>query len=213
MVVDFSKTALLIIDVQEDFLPGGSLAVPKGDEILPVVQKLMSMPFRLLIASQDDHPPGHSSFASSHQGKKVFAKLGGQVLWPDHCVQGTPGHNFVGFTADKVHHVVLKGSDPQVDSYSAFYDNDKKRSTGLTEYLRQNMTNRLTVCGLATDYCVLATVLDAIKEGFEVDVIQEGCRGISSEDSKLAFEEMKKAGAHLFETVDAYSAQKESPTL
>ncbi len=197
-------TALLLVDIQNDFLPGGSLAVPEGDQVLPAIQNLLQLPFDLVVASKDDHPPGHVSFASTHK-KKVGEFEGDQILWPDHCVQGTKGCE-LKLPQNKINKVVSKGTDPSIDSYSAFYDNQKKRSTGLADFLRSKRIKRIAICGLATDFCVLWTVLDALNEGFEVDVIQEGCRGIDLKkgDITAAYKKMEKAGARLFPTVTSY---------
>jgi nicotinamidase/pyrazinamidase len=192
-------TALLLVDIQNDFLPGGSLAVPNGNEILPVVTKLMDFPFDLIVASQDHHPEGHISFASTH-GKKIGEMIHNQILWPDHCVQGSKGAELESsIDQERIARIFPKGSDPQIDSYSAFFDNQRLRSTGLGEYLREKKIEKIVVVGLATDYCVLWTTLDALSLGFKVDLVVEGCRGIDLRkgDVTAALKEMEKAGAQL----------------
>lgn len=197
-------TALLLIDIQNDFLPGGALAVPNGDQVLPPIHNLLQLPFDLVVASKDDHPPGHISFASTHK-KRIGEFEGDQILWPDHCIQRTIGGE-LRLPLDKIDQVVSKGTDLLIDSFSAFYDNKKQRSTGLSEYLKNKGVQRIAICGLATDFCVLWTVLDALAEGFEVDVIEEGCRGIDLHPGNIsrAFKKMEEAGAHLFPTVTSY---------
>ncbi len=197
-------TALILVDIQNDFLPGGALAVPKGDEILVAVEKAIQMHFKLKIASVDDHPKGHISFASTHH-KKVGERVVNQILWPDHCIHGTKGAELSVDTA-KLDKIVRKGTDPSIDSYSAFYDNHRQKSTGLSEFLKSKGIRRIAIGGLATDYCVLWSVLDALAEGFEVDVIQEACRGINMKEGDVttAFKQMEKGGARLFPTVTSY---------
>lgn len=199
--------ALLLVDIQNDFLPGGSLAVPHGDEILPVVNLLQPM-FDLVIASKDWHPEAHASFASSH-GAEVGTLLDlegvSQMMWPDHCVQGTRGAEFPeGLETDSIQHVAYKGKNPLVDSYSAFFDSQRKRSTGLEDYLREHEVDHLFVLGLATDYCVKYTVLDALSLGFQVTVIQDACRGIDLEEGDVdkAWKEMAAEGAELIVSQD-----------
>lgn len=194
---------LLLVDLQNDFLPGGALAVPEGDQVVPVANRLMPH-FDLVIASQDWHPPNHGSFASQHPGHQVgdVIELDGleQILWPDHCVQGTPGAEFApGLHTDRIEHVFCKGVDPRIDSYSALFDNAHRRSTGVDQYLRQRGVDRLHIMGLATDYCVKFTVLDALKCGLHVRVIADGCRGIERQpgDIDRALDAMRKAGAEV----------------
>lgn len=193
--------ALLLIDIQNDFMPGGALAVPGGDEIIPVVNGLMP-DFELVVATQDWHPADHGSFAVNHPGKVVFEQvdLDGlpQTLWPTHCVQGTGGALFApGLDTRRIDRVFTKGMNPRIDSYSGLFDNGHRASTGLAEWLREKGVTHLTVAGVATDYCVKFTVLDALAEGFTVDVAAAGCRGVNLNDGDVeqALEEMRKAGA------------------
>jgi nicotinamidase/pyrazinamidase len=191
--------ALLAIDVQRDFCPGGALAVPHGDEVVSVINRLTPR-FRHVVLTQDWHPRGHISFASSHAGRRPFERIrvayGEQVLWPDHCVPGTPGAelhpDLDRLSADLV---LRKGSDPAIDSYSAFYENDHRTSTGLAGYLRERGCRRLFLAGLATDFCVQYSALDARREGFEVAVVEDGVRGIDLDGSvAAAWERMTAAG-------------------
>ena len=185
-----SRDVLLVIDVQNDFCPGGSLAVPRGDEVVPVINRL-SERFAHVVLTQDWHPRGHRSFASAHPGRKPYDSValayGLQVLWPDHCVQGTPG---AALHADlRVPHAQLllrKGCDRDVDSYSAFRENDRRTPTGLAGYLRERGLQRLFVAGLAFDYCVRYSCEDAQREGFQTFVIEDACRGIDVDGSMAA---------------------------
>jgi nicotinamidase/pyrazinamidase len=192
--------ALLIIDVQNDFLPGGALAVPKGDEIIPLINKLQNQ-FSCVVATKDWHPPKHISFASSH-GKQVgdMIEVEGrnQELWPDHCIQGTTGAEFPkDLKKEKIEKVVFKGVNPQIDSYSTFFDNARLRSTGLGEYLQSIGVDEIYIAGLATDYCVKFSVLDAKVFGFKIHVVTDACRGIDLNpgDIQRALEDMQAAGA------------------
>lgn len=189
--------ALLIVDVQNDFLPGGTLAIPKGDEIIPTINALQEQ-FDLIIASKDWHPPKHVSFASTHgkqPGDTIQMEGYVQELWPDHCVQNTWGAEFVpSLKTNKLSYIVYKGKDPQVDSYSAFFDQSGKE-TGLEYYLKEKRIDDLYVVGLATDVCVRYSVLDALKLGFNVTVFKEGCRGLK--EPQKAFKEMQQAGARI----------------
>jgi len=178
--------ALLLIDIQKDFLPGGALPVAGGDEIIPVVNELQQY-FDLIIATQDWHPAGHGSFASSHMGKIPGAviDLDGveQILWPDHCVQGTPGAEFAGnLHTDKIHTVIRKGIDPLVDSYSGFFDNRHKRSTGLHDFLLANGVETVYITGLAADICVKYTALDASDLGYETFYIKDATRAVGGDE-------------------------------
>ncbi len=178
---------LVIVDVQNDFCKGGALAVPEGEEVVPVANRLARI-FPHVILTQDWHPKGHLSFASSHPSKKPFETLtvpyGEQLLWQDHCVQGTKGAEFhPGLNVLNCELVLRKGHDPLIDSYSAFFENDRKTATGLKGYLRERRINRLFLVGLATDYCVSYSALDAGNAGFEVFVIEDGCRGIDMDGS------------------------------
>jgi len=173
---------LIVVDVQNDFCPGGALAVPRGDEVVPIVNR-MAARFRNVVLTQDWHPRGHSSFASSHQGRQPFetiaAAYGPQVLWPDHCVQATAGAAF--HPSLQIPHaglIVRKGMDRAIDSYSAFYENDRTTPTGLVGYLRERGFTRVFLAGLALDFCVRYSAEDARREGFAVFVVEDGCRGI-----------------------------------
>jgi nicotinamidase/pyrazinamidase len=173
---------LLVIDVQNDFCPGGNLAVPHGDEVVPVINQLAAR-FAHVILTQDWHPRGHLSFASSHPGKKPFESIevtyAKQELWPDHCVQGTPGAEFRrDLDIPHAELVLRKGYHRTIDSYSAFYENDKKTHTGLAGYLRERGLNRVFIAGLAFDFCVRFSCEDAHHEGFEAIVVEDACRGI-----------------------------------
>ena len=181
------KTALVVVDVQNDFVPGGALAVPRGDEIVPLVNRLAAR-FENVVLTQDWHPRGHISFASSHPGRKPFETIelayGTQVLWPDHCVQGTAGaalHSELNVA--KAHLVIRKGHHAGIDSYSAFLEADRTTPTGLAGYLRERNLDKLYVCGLATDFCVAWTALDARAAGFDTTVIEEACRAIDLDGS------------------------------
>ncbi len=198
-----SKSALIIVDVQNDFVPGGALAVPEGDKIIPIINRIQPN-FDMVVATQDFHPAGHGSFASSHPGKKVgdITRLGGlpQILWPDHCVQGTFGSEFVSdLETARIAKIFQKGTDGDIDSYSGMYDNGHKKSTGMAEYLKEQGVTDLYIVGLATDYCVKFTALDAVKEGFKVHVIREACRGVNllPRDVDRSIDQMRKAGVEI----------------
>lgn len=174
--------ALILVDIQNDFLPGGALAVSEGDKIIPVLNDLQPA-FPLVVATQDWHPHNHGSFASSHPGKKEYemGKLGGldQVLWPDHCVQGEHGAEFsAALSTNAVEAIFRKGTNAGIDSYSGFFDNGKKKSTGLADYLKGRGVKQVYLGGLAADFCLGFTALDALGEGFEVFVIEDATRPI-----------------------------------
>ncbi|MDU9004145.1 bifunctional nicotinamidase/pyrazinamidase [Sedimentitalea todarodis] len=174
--------ALIVIDVQYDFCPGGALAVPGGDEIVGGINRLM-VDFPAVILTQDWHPAGHSSFGSSHQGKVPYETVempyGTQVLWPDHCIQGTSGADFhVDLNTSRADMIIRKGYNPAIDSYSAFFENDKTTPTGLEGYLRSRGITDLTMVGLATDFCVNFSAVDAARLGFSVTVNRDLCRAI-----------------------------------
>lgn len=194
--------ALIVIDVQNDFCPEGALAVPQGDEIVSGINALMH-DFQAVILTQDWHPAGHSSFASSHEGKAPFDLIempyGPQVLWPDHCVQGSSGAAFhPALETNRADLVIRKGYNPDIDSYSAFFENDQTTPTGLEGYLRTRGITDLTLVGLATDFCVNFSAQDAAKLGFDVTVDLALCRGIDLEGSlAAALSAMKKAGIAL----------------
>ncbi|HMB40807.1 MAG TPA: bifunctional nicotinamidase/pyrazinamidase [Balneolaceae bacterium] len=193
---------LLIIDVQNDFCPGGALAVPGGDTIIPVINSLIPG-FNAVIQTQDWHPEGHHSFASSHEGKDPYDTVemdyGDQVLWPDHCVQGTRGAEFhPDLNTTKTEVIIRKGFRKEIDSYSTFYENDQKTPTGLTGYLRERGISEIYVAGLATDFCVKWSVIDGLKEEFTVHVIEDAVKGIDMDGSvEQAWKEMKDAGAEI----------------
>jgi nicotinamidase/pyrazinamidase len=184
---------LLVIDVQNDFCPGGNLAVPRGDEVVPVINALVRR-FSHVVVTQDWHPAGHHSFASSHPGKKPYetiqAAYGPQVLWPDHCIQGTRGAELrADLAIPHAELVIRKGFRPHIDSYSALYENDHKTRTGLAGYLRERDLRRVFAAGLALDFCVRYSAEDAKREGFDVVVIEDACRGIDVDGSVKATRE------------------------
>jgi nicotinamidase/pyrazinamidase len=190
--------ALLLIDIQNDFIPGGALAVPGGDAIIPLVNQLQEK-MDLVVATQDWHPAHHKSFASQHLGKNVFDTIDlnglNQVLWPDHCVQGTPGAEFSPLlNMNRVEAIFRKGTDPEIDSYSGFFDNGHRKSTALAEYLRGKGVQEVYLAGLAADYCVYFTALDALKEGFATYFIEEATRPISEEGFEKAKAELNRKG-------------------
>jgi nicotinamidase/pyrazinamidase len=181
------REMLLVVDVQNDFCPGGALAVPDGDAVVPLVNRFAAE-FAHVVLTQDWHPRGHSSFASAHPGRQPFetieAAYGPQTLWPDHCVQGTPGAAFhPALVVPHAELVLRKGFRPAIDSYSAFRENDRQTPTGLAGYLRERGLEQLAVCGLATDYCVFYSALDAREAGFAVALDLKACRGIDLDGS------------------------------
>ncbi|AWI55898.1 bifunctional nicotinamidase/pyrazinamidase [Sinorhizobium fredii] len=197
-----AEDALIVIDMQNDFCPGGALAVAGGDEIVPIVNRLVEGA-RHVILTQDWHPAGHSSFASSHPGKAPFQTVtmpyGEQTLWPDHCVQGSPGADFhpaLRWTTAEL--VIRKGFRTGIDSYSAFFENDHRTPTGLAGYLRERGISKVSLCGLATDFCVAFSALDAVAEGFSTSVVLGACRGIDLNGSLAAMtRRMRDAGVEL----------------
>lgn len=198
--------ALIIVDLQNDFLPGGALPVPHGDEVIPLANELQRR-FELVLATQDWHPPDHGSFAANHAGKKPGDRimLDGieQILWPVHCVQKTHGAEFApSFDTSRVAHVFHKGIDPRIDSYSTFFDNAHRRHTGLAHYLEKRGINDIYLMGLALDYCVKYSTFDARELGLNTHVILDGCRGINLEpgDIDRALDEMKSVGAILLQS-------------
>jgi nicotinamidase/pyrazinamidase len=201
------KRALLVIDIQNDFCPGGVLAVPGGDEIIPLVNSLLPK-FELVIATQDWHPPHHISFAS-HWGKQpgtvINIKNSEQVLWPNHCVQGTRGADFhPQLTTQEFNWILRKGTNPELDSYSGFFENDRMTATGLEFLLKGLGVNSVYICGLATDYCVFFTAMDAVHLGFNTFVVPDACRGINYPVWNLerALETMKNNRIHLTKTCE-----------
>ncbi len=192
--------ALILVDIQNDFLPGGALAVPQGDQVVAIANALMPR-FPLVIATQDWHPAKHGSFASQHPGKKPgdVITLNGltQILWPDHCIQNTRGAEFApGLRKAGFHHIIHKGTDPTIDSYSGLFDNGQKKETGMTDLLADKAVDTLYIMGLATDYCVKFTAMDARMLGYTVYLIADGCRGVNLKpgDTERAVEEMSQAG-------------------
>ena len=191
--------ALLLVDIQNDFAPTGSLPVKEGDEIIPFVNEQQNK-FDLVVASQDWHPANHGSFAANHKREPgQVIKLNGtdQILWPVHCVQNTFGAQFIeGLDTSRVARVFQKGTNPEIDSYSAFFDNDHKTSTDLSDYLKQKGVVQVYIVGLATDYCVKFTAVDAVHQGFETNVLLRGCRGVNLNpgDVDAAVTEMKSVG-------------------
>ena len=213
-----SKSALIVVDAQNDFMPGGSLAVPKGDEVVKPINDLMSK-FPVVVATQDWHPKDHGSFASAHPGKKVFDQtdLNGlpQTLWPDHTVQGSTGAEFhPGLDASRIQKVFQKGTDPKVDSYSGFFDNGGKNPSGMADYLRGKGVTNVYVAGLATDYCVKATAIDAARLGFTTHLVDDASRGvgITPADVPNAIADMARAGVSVVQSEDVPDFTKASTT-
>lgn len=198
--------ALILIDLQNDFMPGGALAVPEGDKVIPVATRLQPL-FPLVVATQDWHPADHGSFAANHPGTEVGERieLDGleQILWPVHCVQETPGAALVdALDLTRVARVFVKGTDPEIDSYSGFFDNGHRKATGLGDFLRKRGAGEIYIVGVATDYCVKFTALDAAELGFKTSLIVDGCRGVNLEagDVDKALAKMKRAGVKLVES-------------
>lgn len=206
--------ALIVVDIQNDFLPGGSLAVPSGDEVIPVANAAIEEAKQrgsIVVATQDCHPANHGSFASQHEGQAVGVsiELNGlsQIMWPDHCVRGTRGAEFASeLRTDLIDRAFPKGGDPMVDSYSGFFDNGRRHSTGLAEYLRERGVTSVTILGLATDYCVKFTALDAIAEGFETALLLDGCRGVNlaEGDVESAIEELRDRGIRVMSSLESH---------
>lgn len=195
--------ALILVDLQNDFLPGGALAVPGGDEVIPVANELQRY-FQFVVATQDWHPANHASFAANHPGRNVgdIVELDEvqQILWPVHCVQGTAGADFApGLERAQWSSIVQKGMDPAIDSYSAFFDNGYRQATGLTDLLHAHRVAEVFIMGLATDYCVKFSALDGIAQEFRVTIITDGCRGVNMrrEDADEAIADMRDAGARI----------------
>lgn len=202
------KRALILVDIQYDFLPGGALAVADGDQVVAVANRVQSA-FELVVATQDWHPVDHGSFASQHPGKKPgdVIDLNGipQVLWPDHCVQGSKGAEFHrDLNIRRVAKIFQKGVDPDIDSYSGFFDNGHRRGTGLADYVRAQEITDVYIAGLATDYCVKVTALDARTLGLRVFVIEDGCRGVNLNpgDSATALDQMRATGVNVVASED-----------
>jgi nicotinamidase/pyrazinamidase len=201
-----ASSCLVIVDVQRDFLPGGALAVPRGELVIPVINRLMRH-FELIVATKDWHPPTHVSFAANHPGHVpgdlIEIDGGAQILWPVHCVQETAGAEFgSGLDVSRLQQIILKGTDPAIDSYSAFFDNARRRSTGLEGFLKQREISQVYLCGLATDYCVLYSALDALSLSLQTCVIRDACQGIDLQpgDSDKALATLAAKGAGLVES-------------
>jgi nicotinamidase/pyrazinamidase len=201
------KNALLLVDIQNDFCPGGALPVPEGDMVVPVINSLMEL-FPVIVATKDWHPPGHISFASRYAQPvltTVDTPYGPQILWPDHCVQGSPGAEFhPALDQARIQQVIHKGTHPEIDSYSTFFDNARRQQTDLHRYLHEAGVADLYLCGLATDYCVLYSALDALELGYRVRVVEDGCRGVDvrAGDSARALEKIVAAGGRLVTASD-----------
>jgi len=213
------KRALIIIDVQNDFLPGGALAVPGGDEVVCVINRLQGA-FSRVLATQDWHPANHGSFATQHPGRAPgdVIELNGlaQTLWPVHCVQHTDGAGFAGaLDTRRIEKIFHKGADPRVDSYSGFFDNGRRHATGLGDFLRGQDIEEVFIAGLATDYCVKATALDAARLGFVTHVIADACRAVNLDpgDGPRALDEMRAAGVRVItsgEVLEIENARRRS---
>jgi nicotinamidase/pyrazinamidase len=198
--------ALLLVDIQNDFLPGGALAVPDGDAIIPVVNALQER-FPLVVATQDWHPEKHASFSSSHPGKEPFEIIMldtvEQVLWPDHCVQGSEGAAFSSqLSQQRIEAIIRKGMDHKIDSYSGFYDNKKLKSTGLADYLKGKGVKQVYVTGLAGDFCVGFTALDALAEGFETFLVEDATRPIDADGFQQMKEKIRSKGGKVISAAD-----------
>jgi nicotinamidase/pyrazinamidase len=196
--------ALIIVDVQNDFTTGGALEVPHGEKIIPLIN-MVNGSFELIVATQDWHPENHKSFASNHEGKNTFDKilLDGleQILWPDHCIQGSFGAEFhPDLRLNNMEAIFRKGMNTGIDSYSGFYDNGHKKSTGLAGYLRERNVKEVYVCGLAGDYCVFYTAKDAIKEGFITSIIEDATRSLNQDDFEKAKKEILALGGRVMKS-------------
>lgn len=197
---------LILVDIQNDFVPGGSLAVQEGDQIVPLANALMES-FDLVIATQDWHPADHKSFAANHPGTTIGQEVDlhglSQILWPVHCVQGELGAELVReLDISNIHRIFHKGTDVDIDSYSGFFDNGRRKSTGLGEFLKEKQVEKVYVLGLATDYCVKATALDALSLGFQTHLIVDACRGVNLQEGDVdrAIQEMKDAGVKIMKS-------------
>ena len=202
------EKALILVDIQNDFLPGGALAVPNGNAVIPIANKLLAS-FPMAVATQDWHPANHGSFATSHPGRKIYEQieLNGlpQTLWPPHCMQGTPGAELASALArDRIAKIFPKGTDAGIDSYSGFFDNGHRKATGLGDWLKEKNVKDVFVCGLATDYCVKFTALDSVSLGFKTHLVEDGCRGVNlqPDDVKNAIEELRKSDVQILQSVE-----------
>ncbi len=200
--------ALMVVDVQNDFCPGGALPVPEGDQIIPIVNRLQQR-FPLVVATQDWHPPNHGSFADSHPGCKVgdVIELDGlpQILWPVHCVQNTWGAAFHRqLDTTRIARVFQKGTDPRIDSYSGFFDNGHRKATGLGEFLKEHQVDTVYLCGLATDYCVKFTALDAVNLGLATCVVEDACRAVDLHpgDAAESLRQMRDRGVRILSSAE-----------
>ena len=207
-MINFGEdTALVLIDIQNDFCPGGALAVDQGDEIVEISNKIQEQ-FKIKIITQDWHPKTHKSFASNHEDKEPLSTVemfyGLQVLWPNHCIQGTEGSKFHSkLITDSADLIIRKGFRPEIDSYSAFFENDQKTPTGLDGYLKSRGVNTIYLCGLAFDFCVYFSALDGAKLGYNVNVIQDACRAIDLDGSlEKSLNDMKSKGVKILSTSD-----------
>ena len=195
--------ALILVDIQNDFLPGGALASKNGNKILPIVNKILNHHFDLIVATKDWHPADHESFAQVHNktpGEVIDLHGLKQILWPVHCVQNSHGAEFSsGWDSSKVEKIFFKGTDKNIDSYSTFFDNGHRKSTGLEDYLRKKGIDEVYIAGLTTEYCVLYSALDALNLGFKTFIVVDACSGVNlnKDDSKNALERMESAGANL----------------
>ncbi len=204
---DSSRSALLVIDVQNDFTPGGQLAVPEGDLIVPLINRLARQ-FTQVVVAQDWHPTGHASFASSHPGHQPYDVIqlpyGEQTLWPDHCVQSTPGAEFHReLDLPRAQLIIRKGCNPDIDSYSAFLEADRRTTTGLSGYLKERGIDTVYMVGLALDFCVMFSALDARAAGFNTYVVLDACRAIDLNGSlAAAIERMQSAGVGLIQSTE-----------
>lgn len=197
---------LVLIDVQNDFMPGGSLEVKNGDSIIPVINKIIPK-FDLVVATQDWHPQSHKSFASNHQDKKAFDEIllngNKQTLWPDHCVQNTHGAEFhPQLKTNSIEAIFRKGMDSEIDSYSGFYDNNHQKNTGLAGYLREKKANTLYFCGLAADICVYYSMIDAVKKNFEVHLLEDATQALDPKCFKNQIDEYNKLGIRIMNSND-----------
>ena len=198
--------ALVLTDIQNDFLPGGALAVRDGDALIPVANEIQSR-FPVVVATQDWHPADHGSFAANHPGKQLYEQINlnglSQTLWPVHCVQHSRGAELsAALRKDPIAKIFQKGTDPGIDSYSAFFDNGHRRSTGMGEWLKTQGISEVYLCGLTTDYCVRFTALDAVKLGFRTYVVEDACRAVNLRptDAQDAIREMKRAGVRVLQS-------------
>lgn len=205
-----TKKALIIVDIQNDFVPGGALPVKEGDQIIPLINRLLKLDFDSKVATKDWHPEDHGSFANVHgkqPGERINLNELEQILWPSHCVQNSLGSQFVKeLDTSKFEGIFYKGADKKIDSYSVFFDNAHKKSTGLDDFLKEKNITDIYVAGLATDYCVKYSVLDALMLGYTTHIIVDACRGVNLDknDSDRALEEMRSKGAHLINSKDLY---------